>query len=59
MLEQSKTTKYISEDSEMSDKVQKIQKTLQEFKGTQVNDVTLLKILKTQELVKEIFDDAS
>ena len=56
-LEESKSTEYISEDSEMVDKVIKIQDSLESFKTAKVDDESLFKILKTQELVKEIFDN--
>ena len=58
-LEDSKNTKHISEDAEMVDKVNKIQSSLETFKTSKINEESLFKILKTQELVEEIFDNAS
>ena len=49
----------LKNDLEMREKVEKIQVFLESLKVSQVDEKTLLKIMKTQELVKEMYSDAS
>ena len=51
--------KELKNDLEMREKVEKIQVFLESLKVSQVDEKSLLKIMKTQELVKEIYSDAS
>ena len=49
----------LKNDLEMREKVEKIQVFLESLKVSQVDEKSLLKIMKTQELVKEMYSDAS
>lgn len=49
----------LKNDLEMREKVEKIQVFLESLKVNQVDEKSLLKIMKTQELVKEMYSDAS
>lgn len=59
LLEDSKNVDEIKNDDEMINKVDAIQEMIENFKNNTIDDESLLKILKTQELVKEIYENAS
>jgi hypothetical protein len=48
----------IKNDPDMVEKINKIDIFLETFKSSQIDDRSLFKIMKTQELVKEIYADA-
>ena len=58
VLSDSLNTSEIKEDSSMIEKTKKIINMLEDYKNRQIDEESLLVILKTQQLVKEIFENA-
>lgn len=56
-IEDGKSLKEISEDQEMIEKSEKVIKIIENFKDSQVDEKVLIKVLKMQQLVKEISKD--
>jgi len=56
-LAEAKSLSEIKEDSEMVNKTDAVIEKLNSFSGTEINDEVLLTVLKTQNLVEEIFTD--
>jgi hypothetical protein len=52
------STEHIERDTEMIEKTNKIVEKLNSFYNQDINDNVLLTVLRTQKLVKEIFEDA-
>tara|TARA_Y100000034_G_scaffold105053_1_gene132071 strand:+ start:935 stop:1771 length:837 start_codon:yes stop_codon:yes gene_type:complete len=57
MLEKAKTTEHIKNDEEMIKKTHQVIERLDEFSSTAVNEETLMMLMRTQALVKEIYTD--
>ena len=55
----SKSAPEVAEDKDMINKAQKVEEMLEGFASQQIDDGMLVKILKTQELVKELTNDVS
>ena len=58
VLSDSLNTSEIKEDSSMIEKTKKIINMLEDYKNRQIDEESLLVILRTQQLVKEIFENA-
>ena len=58
-LNNSFTNENISSDVEMIEKTKNVLNLLESFKEKQIDDKMLMKVLKIQDLVKEIQSDAS
>lgn len=58
-LEEAKSIEEISNDQAMIDKTQDIISKLQGYSQTTIDDDVLMTVMKTQELVKEIYSDAN
>jgi hypothetical protein len=56
-LAEAKSLSEIKEDAEMVNKTDAVIEKLNSFSGTEINDEVLLTVLKTQNLVEEIFTD--
>jgi hypothetical protein len=56
-LEEATSTKEIRDDNEMKKKTDKIVEKLRSYSRTTITDDVLLTIMKTQQLVKEIYND--
>ena len=56
-LAEAKNLSEIKEDAEMVNKTDAVIEKLNSFSGTEINDEVLLTVLKTQNLVEEIFTD--
>ena len=58
-LEQSLTASEITTDQDMVERTKRVIDKLGQFTSAKVDEQTLLTVLKTQGLVKEIFEDGS
>ena len=58
-LQEAQDVKEFTEDREMFNKLQQVIEKLENFSSSEINDDTLLTILKTQNLTKEIYADGS
>jgi len=57
-LEESKTTQELQNDPDMSEKADQIIDKLNSFSNSQIDESVLSTVIKTQQLVKEIYTDA-
>ena len=58
-LASAKQTQHISSDETMSNKTDKVVARLNEFSNETISENVIMTVLKTQQLVKEIFEDVS
>ena len=57
MLEKAKTTEHIKNDEEMIKKTHQVIERLDDFANSAINEETLMMLMRTQALVKEIYTD--